>query len=54
MIDSAEDRHKFSSILDREGIDQPEWIEATTAEEAETFAQRVGCVSWLIATLALG
>lgn len=42
MIDSAEDRHKFSSILDREGIDQPEWIEATTAEEAETFAERVG------------
>lgn len=42
MIDSAEDRHKFSAILDKEGIDQPEWIEATTAEDAHTFAARVG------------
>ena len=42
MIDSAEDRHKFSAILDREGIDQPEWVEATNAEDAKVFAERVG------------
>lgn len=42
MIDSAEDREKFSAILDREGIDQPDWIEATTAEEALKFANKVG------------
>ncbi len=41
MIDSAEDRHKFSSILDRIGVDQPEWVEATTVEKAKEFAQRV-------------
>ena len=42
MIDSAEDRHKFSSILDKIGVDQPEWVEATTVEKAKEFAQRVG------------
>ena len=47
MIDSAEDREKFSAILDKEGIDQPEWIEATTAEDAKVFADRVGCVDCL-------
>jgi carbamoyl-phosphate synthase large subunit len=44
MIDSAEDRHKFSAILDKEGIDQPDWVEATNAEDAKVFAERVGCV----------
>lgn len=42
MIDRAEDREKFSDILDREGIDQPAWIEATTPEEALKFANQVG------------
>lgn len=42
MIDSAEDRHKFSSILDKHQIDQPEWVEATTLEAATEFAERVG------------
>ncbi|KAK0520759.1 carbamoyl-phosphate synthase (glutamine-hydrolyzing) cpa2 [Tilletia horrida] len=42
MIDSAEDRHKFSSILDSIGVDQPEWTEATTVEKAKEFADRVG------------
>lgn len=42
MIDSAEDRHKFSAILDSIGVDQPEWIEATTLESAEQFAEKVG------------
>jgi carbamoyl-phosphate synthase large subunit len=44
MIDTAEDRHKFSAVLDRVGIDQPEWIEATTLESAKSFSERVGCV----------
>lgn len=29
-IDSAEDRHKFSELLDSLGVDQPEWQELTT------------------------
>ena len=42
MIDNAEDRHKFSAILDRNGIDQPDWVEATSLESAKEFASRVG------------
>jgi len=41
-IDIAEDRHKFSRLLDKLGIDQPEWEELTSLEEAEKFANRVG------------
>ena len=41
-IDEAEDRHKFSSLLDRLGIDQPEWRELSSIEEAKTFARNVG------------
>ncbi|OBZ69671.1 Carbamoyl-phosphate synthase arginine-specific large chain [Grifola frondosa] len=41
-IDSAEDRHKFSSILDSVGVDQPEWTEVTSVEAAKQFAERVG------------
>jgi carbamoyl-phosphate synthase large subunit len=41
-IDRAEDRHKFSRLLDDIGIDQPPWKELTTLEEAKTFAKRVG------------
>lgn len=40
-IDSAEDRHKFSAILDQHNIDQPEWVEATTLEAAKEFAAKV-------------
>jgi len=40
-IDRAEDRHKFSQLLDTLEIDQPEWKELTTIEEAETFANKV-------------
>jgi carbamoyl-phosphate synthase large subunit len=40
-IDSAEDRHKFSSILDSIGVDQPEWVEATSVDIAKEFAARV-------------
>jgi len=42
MIDRAEDRHKFSSMLDDLGIDQPEWQELTTMEGAKSFAAQVG------------
>jgi carbamoyl-phosphate synthase large subunit len=41
-IDRAEDRNKFSSLLDELGIDQPAWTEARSIAEAETFAERVG------------
>ncbi|MBD3164160.1 carbamoyl-phosphate synthase (glutamine-hydrolyzing) large subunit [Candidatus Woesearchaeota archaeon] len=41
-IDNAEDRHKFSSLLDRLKIDQPEWRELTTIKEAKRFALKVG------------
>ncbi|KAL8388411.1 hypothetical protein RB595_009264 [Gaeumannomyces hyphopodioides] len=41
-IDKAEDRKKFSSILDSIGIDQPEWAELTSTEEAKSFANKVG------------
>ncbi|KAF8320500.1 carbamoyl-phosphate synthase [Clavulina sp. PMI_390] len=42
MIDSAEDRHKFSAILDKIGVDQPEWTEATSLADAKAFASKVG------------
>ena len=42
MIDNAESRHKFSQILDSLKIDQPEWNELTSIEEAKTFAESVG------------
>ena len=42
MIDSAEDRHKFSGILDSIGVDQPAWTEVTTIDAAKEFAARVG------------
>ncbi len=41
-IDAAEDRHKFSALLDQLGIEQPEWRELINAENAKAFAQRVG------------
>ncbi|KXG54071.1 Carbamoyl-phosphate synthase, large subunit [Penicillium griseofulvum] len=41
-IDKAEDRHKFSSILDSIGVDQPAWKELTSVAAAETFAETVG------------
>lgn len=42
QIDNAEDRHKFSSILDSIGVDQPEWTEAVSVEQAKEFANKVG------------
>ena len=41
-IDKAEDRQKFSEILDSIGIDQPAWKELTSVQEAEKFAEEVG------------
>ncbi|RAK71185.1 carbamoyl-phosphate synthase (glutamine-hydrolyzing) CPA2 [Aspergillus fijiensis CBS 313.89] len=41
-IDRAEDRHKFSQILDSIGVDQPAWKELTSVAEAERFAESVG------------
>ena len=40
-IDRAEDRHKFSSLLDVLEIDQPEWKELLTLKEAKKFANEV-------------
>lgn len=41
-IDKAEDRHKFSSILDSIGVDQPAWKELSSVAEAKKFAETVG------------
>ncbi|MFN0058256.1 MAG: carbamoyl-phosphate synthase (glutamine-hydrolyzing) large subunit [Planctomycetota bacterium] len=38
-IDRAENREKFSSLLDQLEIDQPEWVQATSLEEAKKFAR---------------
>lgn len=41
-IDRAEDRHKFSSMLDRLGIDQPRWRELSTLSDIYDFVDEVG------------
>ena len=41
-IDKAEDRHKFSSIVDALGIDQPKWKELTTLDDINSFIDEVG------------
>lgn len=41
-IDSAEDRHKFSSMLDILNIDQPRWKEMTNLDDIHEFAAGVG------------
>jgi carbamoyl-phosphate synthase large subunit len=41
-IDTAEDRHKFSRLLDKLGIAQPEWKELKSEADALDFARRVG------------
>ncbi|APA06897.1 hypothetical protein sscle_02g016670 [Sclerotinia sclerotiorum 1980 UF-70] len=40
-IDKAEDRQKFSAILDSIGVDQPAWKELTSVADAEAFAEEV-------------
>ena len=41
-IDNAEDRHKFSSMLDSLGIDQPRWRELTSLKDINDFVAEVG------------
>jgi len=41
-IDNAEDRHKFSSMLDELGIDQPRWRELTSMTDIYEFVEEVG------------
>lgn len=41
-IDMAEDRFKFSSLLDSIGVDQPRWMELTSMEEVHAFTRDVG------------
>jgi len=41
MIDNAENRYKFSRMLDRIGVDQPTWKELTSFEEAKEFCNTV-------------
>jgi carbamoyl-phosphate synthase large subunit len=41
-IDRAEDRNKFSSVMDSIGVEQPLWAELTSLESAHDFAERAG------------
>ena len=41
-IDNAEDRDKFSAMLDRIGVDQPEWSALTSMEDINQFVAKVG------------
>jgi carbamoyl-phosphate synthase large subunit len=41
-IDNAEDRQKFSSLLDEIGVDQPRWSELTSTEDIHKFIDEVG------------
>ncbi len=41
-IDNAEDREKFSAMLNRIGVDQPEWSALTNMEDVNTFIEKVG------------
>jgi carbamoyl-phosphate synthase large subunit len=41
-VDRAEDRHRFSALLDRLEVDQPPWTEASSVKGAFKFAKKVG------------
>ena len=41
-IDNAEDREKFSEMLNRIGVDQPEWSALTSMDDIQEFIGRVG------------
>ncbi|OAV74800.1 Carbamoyl-phosphate synthase large chain [Bacteroidales bacterium Barb7] len=41
-IDNAEDREKFSAMLDRIGVDQPRWKELSSMEDINLFVEEVG------------
>ena len=42
FIDNAEDRDKFSAMLDRIGVDQPEWSALTSMDDVNAFIDKVG------------
>jgi len=42
FIDNAEDRHKFSTMLDNLGIDQPRWKELSSFDDVTAFVETVG------------
>lgn len=42
MIDGAENRYKFSRMLDRIGVDQPLWKELSSIDDAKAFCNKVG------------
>jgi len=41
-IDRAEDRNKFSALLDQLGIQEPEWAEVASVDAALAFALKIG------------
>jgi carbamoyl-phosphate synthase large subunit len=41
-VDRAEDRHKFSSLLEELGVDQPSWRELSSPEETRAFVSDAG------------
>ena len=41
-IDRAENRYKFSEMLDKIGVDQPEWRELTSLKDIYDFTEKVG------------
>ena len=41
-IDMAEDRHKFSSMLDTIGVDQPRWKELSNIDDINEFTGKIG------------
>ena len=41
MIDTAENRYKFSRLLDKIGVDQPLWKELSSFDTAHEFAEKV-------------
>ena len=47
-IDNAEDREKFSAMLDRIGVDQPRWRELTSLEDINEFVDEVGFPDWFL------
>ncbi len=42
FIDQAENRHKFSAMLDKIGVDQPEWKELSSIDDIFRFTENVG------------
>ncbi|KJE96347.1 carbamoyl-phosphate synthase large subunit [Capsaspora owczarzaki ATCC 30864] len=42
QVDMAEDRNKFSTLLDSIGVEQPEWSRLSSMQDAHAFSQRVG------------